>query len=133
MGRVVAFALCLAALGGCASVAPGSPLTGDWGGERVGLVLDDSGGRLEYDCASGTIAGPLIPGADGTFAATGTHTPGQGGPDRARYVPPSYAARYSGSVSGTSMTLRVEVPSRDLAIGPLRLRQGEPPRLLRCL
>lgn len=133
MGKRFVLAICLAALGGCATAAPGSPLTGNWGGEHVGLVLDDTGGRLDYDCASGSIAEPLIPAGDGTFSARGTHTPGQGGPDRIGYVPPSYPARYSGTVSGSSMILRVEVPSREIAIGPLRLRRDEEPVLVRCL
>lgn len=133
MSKRFALASALATLGGCATAAPGSPLTGNWGGEHVGLTLQEGGGQLVYDCASGTIAEPLIPVGDGTFSVTGTHTPGQGGPDRVGDVPPSHPARYSGRVDGNLMTLRVDVPSRDIAIGPLRLRRGEDPRLLRCL
>jgi hypothetical protein len=120
-------------LGACATTVPARPVTGAWGGEHVGLMLTSTGGQLEYDCAGGAITEPLIPDPDGSFAADGTHTPGLGGPDRIDYVPPSYPARYTGKVSGETMTLRVAVPSRDLTLGPLRLRRGAEPRILRCL
>jgi hypothetical protein len=120
-------------LGACATTVPEGPVIGSWGGEHVGLTLDGASGRLEYDCAAGTIAGPLIPARDGSFAATGTHTPGQGGPDRIDYAPPSYPARYTGTVDRETMTLRVSVPSRDLTLGPFRLRRDAEPRILRCL
>ena len=120
-------------LGACATTMPEGPVTGSWGGEHVGLTLDGGGGRLEYDCAAGTIAEPLFPAPDGSFAVNGTHTPGMGGPDRIDYVPPSYPARYTGTVGRETMTLRVAVPSRDLTLGPFRLRRDTEPRLLRCL
>ena len=130
MRTLLAFA---SVLGACATPLPAGPVTGGWGGEHVGLTLTSTGGRLEYDCAAGTIAGPVIRAPDGSFAADGTHTPGQGGPDRIDYVPPSYPARYTGKVSRETMTLRVSVPSRDLTLGPFRLRRGAEPRILRCL
>ena len=119
--------------GACATTVPAGPVTGAWGGEHVGLTLDSAGGRLEYDCAAGTITEPLIPSRDGSFAANGTHTPGTGGPDRIDRVPPSYGARYTGTVGRETMTLRVSVPARDLALGPFRLRRDAQPQLVRCL
>lgn len=120
-------------LGGCMTPVAEGPVTGTWGGERVGLSLDRSGGRLEYDCATGTIAGPLIASRDGSFVAIGTHTPGQGGPDRIGTIPPSYPARYTGTVARDTMTLRVVVPARDLTLGPFRLGRDASPQLLKCL
>ena len=120
---------------GCAPVAPtgaASPLTGQWGGQHVGLVLGPSGGTLDYDCAAGRV-GPVYVARNGNFAAAGTHTPGTGGPERLGEVRPSYPARYSGSVSGEWMTLRVDVPDRGFVIGPYRLRRGADPILMRCL
>lgn len=132
MSRILVCAA-MGLLGGCMTPVAEGPLTGAWGGEHVGLTLDRGGGRLDYDCAAGTIAEPLVPARDGSFAADGTHTPGQGGPDRIDYVPPSYPARYAGTVRRDTMTLRVTVPSRDLVMGPFRLRRDAQPQLLRCL
>ena len=125
----------LAALvAGCATpIASDRSLAGRWGGQHVGLEMGPASGRLDYDCAAGTIDGPLIADATGRFAATGTHTPGQGGPDRIDYTPPSYSARYSGSVSADLMTLVVDVSAIGARIGPVTLRRGAEPVLMRCL
>lgn len=118
---------------GCASVPPaGVPLTGRWGGKHVGLDLAPSGGTLDYDCAAGRIDGPVLPRPDGTFQVSGTHTPGTGGPERQGVVPPSFAARYDGSVRGDRMTLQVQVENGVL-VGPFTLRRGVEPMLMRCL
>jgi hypothetical protein len=109
------------------------PITGAWGGNHVSLVLAANGGTLEYDCASGSIDGPLGTDARGRFAARGTHIPGQGGPEREGDEPPRLPADYSGEVSGDSMTLLVRVPSAGIEIGPLTLRRGAEANLFRCL
>ncbi|MBA2636170.1 MAG: hypothetical protein H0U83_05725 [Sphingomonas sp.] len=129
---MIAPALLLLAAG-CATAPPvGVPLTGRWGGEHVGLELAPSGGTVDYDCAAGRIDGPLLPRPDGTFQVMGTHTPGTGGPERVGVVPPSFAARYVGTVRGDRLTLQVRVENGVL-IGPVRLRRGAEPMLLRCL
>ena len=126
--------IAVAALSGCTSlqVAP-QPLTGSWGGTHIGLTLDAAGGQLDYDCAAGTIAGPVMVDAAGRFHATGTHTPGTGGPAHQGYVPPAYPASYQGNVRGDEMTIRISVPARGFVIGPYQLRRGADPNLLRCL
>ncbi len=133
--RRLAAAIALIAIAACAPVAtsmPAGALSGQWGGQHVGLMLDPSGGRLEYDCAAGVI-GPVHPGRDGRFSSAGSHTPNTGGPERIGEVRPSYPAQYSGSVSGDRMTLQVSVPARGLVIGPYQLRRGAQPMLMRCL
>ena len=117
----------------CQSTAsPVRAVTGEWGGKHIALSLDAAGGRVEYDCAAGAIAEPLRPDAAGRFRAAGTHTPGQGGPDRIDYVPPGLPALYEGRVTGNRMTLRVRVSS-GLTLGPFMLRRGVEPTLLKCL
>ena len=120
------------ALASCATV-PREALGGSWGGRGIALTLGATSGRLEYDCASGTIDGPLLPDASGRFVAAGTHTPGQGGPVRVDHPPPTFPARYRGTVRGDEMQLTVDVPARGLRLGPFSLRRGAPPMLFRCL
>jgi len=109
------------------------PLSGNWGGQHVGLTLDASGGKLEYDCAAGVIYGPVILDPLGEFHEKGTHTPGTGGPVRQDEVPQALPALYHGSVRGERMTLRVIVPSNGTVIGPFELILGSAPILMRCL
>ncbi|MFP5328971.1 MAG: hypothetical protein ACLGHC_02370 [Alphaproteobacteria bacterium] len=119
-------------LASCASVPPaGVPVTGQWGGPHIGLTLDASGGRIEYDCATGTI-GPVIPVAGGRFAADGTHTPEHGGPVREGEVLPTYRARFTGNVDGERMMLSGRVEN-GVELGPFTLRRGAEPGILRCL
>lgn len=124
---------CLPLLAACAAVpAAGLPVSGEWGGTHVGLSLTPAGGTLEYDCAAGTMIGPLMINRDGTFIAEGTHTPGWGGPEIDGQVLPSYSVRYSGSIRGDSMSLQGRVENGVL-LGPFTLRRGAEPIIFRCL
>ena len=125
----------LLATGACQTVpvgGDGGALAGNWGGDHVGLTLDTTHGALEYDCASGEIAGPVVPDRAGRFVASGVHIPGHGGPDRIDYVPPRKRATYAGQVTGDRMVLTVRVEDGVL-IGPLTLVRGAEPRVFRCL
>ena len=139
MRKYLGLAWALALVSACLSsdaVATGEgkvPVTGSWGGAHVGLVLGPHGGSLEYDCASGEIAGPLAVDSEGRFANSGYHTPGQGGPVQEGYVPPRFPARYWGRIDGDTMTLHVRVDQRNIDIGPLTLRRNTEPGLFRCL
>lgn len=129
--RLVAAAIALS-LAGCASVPAASvPVTGDWGGPHIGLALDASGGRLEYDCAAGTI-GPILPNVAGAFTTVGMHTPGWGGPEIQGQVRPSYRTRYSGTVRAGRMTLEGRVEN-GVVLGPFSLRRGAEAGIFRCL
>lgn len=110
----------------------GTALTGDWGGEHVALSLTASGGRIEYDCAQGTLDAPVVPDAAGTFSVAGRHVPGHGGPVRIEDQPPaSQPAIYQGTVSGDRMQLRVSTGGQDT--GAYVLQRGADPQLFRCL
>ena len=133
MKRPFAFIpLLAAAAAACATIAPARPPTGQWGGEHVGLMLTLSGGTLDYDCAAGRIDGPLTIQPDGRFKATGSHTPGTGGPEQVGAVRPSYPAQYFGTLRGDRMTLSGRV-ANGMLLGPFELRRGAQPNLLRCL
>ena len=116
---------------GCASVPDERSIAGSWGGTHVGMQVTAAGGTLDYDCANGTIHGfSIMP--DGTFSAVGTHTPAAGGPERVGEVRPVFRARYSGSISGSRMTLRGRLEN-GVELGPFTLRRGAEPILMRCL
>lgn len=134
-GGAVALAMLagLSIAGQAGATAAADPLTGAWGGQHVALELHRDGGRVRYDCAAGTIEGPVLPDASGRFRAKGAHRPNVGGPERQGGEPPLLPAIYKGSVRGDIMTLSVRVPSRAMEIGPFTLRRGAEPILLRCL
>ena len=123
----------LLALTSCATMATDRSIAGRWGGQHVGLEMGEASGRLDHDCAAGTIDGPVLLDAAGRFAATGAHTPGTGGPVQVGVAPPAHPATYSGSVRGDTMTLVIDVPAIGARIGPYTLRRGADPMLMRCL
>jgi hypothetical protein len=120
-------------LAGC-STDPVGVVPGDFfGGEGVLLTIRDSGADLEWDCAAGRIEEAFETADDGSFDLEGTHTPGVGGPIREDDPPDSEAARYKGRLSGSRMTLTVELPESGVTLGPHELRFREEALLRRCL
>jgi hypothetical protein len=120
--------------------APNGPLPpalqGVWGSlpgsERMQLTVDANGARFEMDCASGTLAGPITPGADGKFLATGTFAQHQAGPTRADTSAAAVAAKFSGQLTQGEMSLTVTPPGASAA-QVFKLREGARVKLLRCL
>jgi hypothetical protein len=106
---------------------------GPWGGSHVGMDVTSAGARLEYDCADGAIEEPLRPDGEGRFTATGTHTPGHGGPIREGEILPAFRARYDGQVKGEQMSLLVTLTETGMTLGPFELRRGSSGLLVRCL
>ena len=97
------------------------------------MQVTSDGARLEYDCATGAIDGPLRPDAGGRFTATGTHTPGHGGPIRVDEILPVLRARYDGRVNGDQMTLLVTLTESGTELGSFELRRGSSGAVFKCL
>jgi hypothetical protein len=112
------------------------PLQGVWGSlpgsERLQLTVDAKGARFEMDCASGNLMGPITPGGDGKFSATGTMEQHQGGPQRADQAALAVATKFSGQVAQGEMTLTI-TPQGASAPQVFKLREGARVKLLRCL
>ena len=131
-------ALFFALLGGpvmaaqMASASPIESIEGQWGGDRLQLVIDSKGGRLEMDCASGTIRGPIALTANGQFHANGTFEQHKGGPQRADQELAPANVRYSGEVKGDAMKLTIRSPGTPSA-QEFNLRRGARVKLIRCL
>ncbi len=106
-------------------------LSGQWAGERLQLVIDAQGGRVESDCASGRFLGPVTASAGGTFSAQGSFETHQPGPQQAdASAPPS--ARYSGELQGNVLKLTI-TPAGASAAQVYTLQSGARIKLLRCL
>jgi hypothetical protein len=125
-------AISLAATGCSTSPTPIIGL-GPWGGSQVSMQVTSDGARLEYACAEGAIEEPLLPDAEGRFAAIGTHTPGHGGPIRDGEILPTFPARYEGRLKGDAMSLIVTFSETGVEVGRFELQRGSPGLLMRCL
>jgi hypothetical protein len=105
--------------------------SGTWGGKGIVVEVTDTGATVEYDCAHGTIE-RLEVGRDGGFEAQGTHTPESLGPTRAGAEPVTRPARYTGRISGDTMTLTVTLADTIEKVGNFSLGRGQRTRIVKC-
>jgi len=134
LGRVlaVAAAMALAACSGFGYGPNGILLFGSWGGLHLELVLEESGGTLEYDCAYGTIEPGWILTDDGDFTGVGEHVFEHGGPVRDGEVLPVRPAAYEGTIDGDRMQLTVTLTDSAQVVGTFDLRRGADGQIFRC-
>lgn len=118
---------------GCLGPEVPDLVTGDWGGEHLGMAATATGAVLEYDCAEGLIAEPIKPGPRGRFTVTGLHFPGRGGPIRIGEQQEQHPARYDGTVGGSRMVMTVTLTDSSTEIGTFTLTRGGSPHVLKCL
>jgi hypothetical protein len=105
---------------------------GTWGGQHIRIEVGSGPAAIEYDCANGTIAGPLILDRKGNFRWKGSHVREHGGPTRIEEEPRGEPAIYSGSVKGNTMTLMVTLANTNQVIGTFTLTRGTPGRVFKC-
>lgn len=106
---------------------------GSWGGNHIGLVVTESGVAVEFDCARGSIEGPVPLDDQGRFAADGLYFQEHGGPVQDKEQPEPMKVGYEGQVSGEQMTLTVVALDTQKKIGTFSLAFGASARITRCL
>ncbi|HSK63746.1 MAG TPA: hypothetical protein VK893_07895 [Pyrinomonadaceae bacterium] len=105
--------------------------TGVWGGLHIHLEVGSNSAKVEYDCAHGTIEGPLVIDGDGKFEWRGSFTPERGGPVRADETPQPQPAAYTGTIKGNKMTLTLKVSGVDES-ETFTLEHGKAGELFKC-
>lgn len=122
---------------GCALFPKDSPnapqLLGNWGGEHIALAVTRDSATVEYDCARGAIASPILVDEQNNFVAEGVHVQEHGGPVHEREIPEQHPAQFNGRVQGGKMILAVKLKDSGLIIGTFELRLGQLPKLFKCL
>ncbi len=123
-------ALCLAA---CRNAPIDTQdVLGTWGGANARLVLEDSLGTIEYDCAHGTIARGWTVSTSGEFHGTGRHVQETGGPSFSGDTL-SRPARYDGSIDGNSLNLTVTLTDSAKLLGTFVLKHNSNGSVFKCL
>jgi hypothetical protein len=105
---------------------------GNWGGDHINVTVDDDSASIEYDCAHGTIKGPLATDGNGSFKLEGTHAAERGGPTRRDDSNSGRPAIYTGSIKGEVMTLTVKSAEGDETIGTFTLTHGKAGKIFKC-
>ena len=122
-------------LGGFVSAIAKKPRTipnGGWGGPHIQLSVANGSATIEYDCATGTIDGPLKIDRHGRFSLLGKHVREHGGPIRMGEDREGAAARYTGRINGQHMTLTVKLVDSKQEVGTFALTRGSAGRVFKC-
>jgi hypothetical protein len=106
-------------------------LSGLWGGMHVTLESSEQGATLEFDCATGTIREPIVLDANGHFDVAGSYNREGPGPVR-QDVQTDSSARYSGTVTGETMTLAVRLEGSSDPLLKLSLTRGKQGKIVKC-
>ena len=121
MRWVAVTALVLAGCSGGLPVGIDRVPIGEWGGEHVRLTVTDTGGRVEFDCAHGTLDAPLRVDTEGRFSVPGTIVL-EGGP--VPEPPPApQGARFLGHTDGRRLRLERQ-SDRGEPLGTFDLERG---------
>lgn len=111
---------------------PAGEAGGDvWGGQHIEMKQNASGAEIEFDCATGTIAGPLKVDAQGKFQADGTYRREHGGPVK-KDENGAAAAKYSGSITGDTMHLDIVLTQSKESVGSYVLTRGQAGTVFKC-
>ena len=121
---------------GCVTIAvakkPRTIPDGNWGGAHIQLTVQNGGATIEYDCANGSIDGPLRLDSRGRFSLSGKHFREHGGPIRSGEENNGAAARYTGRIDGARMTLTVTLVNSKGQMGTYQLTRGSQGRVFKC-
>jgi hypothetical protein len=106
---------------------------GGWGGDHAGMSVTGTEATLEFDCAHGSIDGPIPLDDQGRFDIEGLYVQEHGGPITISDPPTAVPARYSGQVAGNKMTLVVLLTQTQEKIGAYSLTLDAAPHIVKCL
>lgn len=131
MARTLLLALALPALAACEAAGPGlqfDQLTGTWGGQNVGLIMNDSTAHVHIGCTFGDAPAPIAVSDSGTFSATGQYN------ISAFPVGPGvfHPALFTGRITGATMVLTITLTDTAVTLGPAVLTFGAEPRMGPC-
>ena len=105
--------------------------TGTWSGPNISMEVTESGARVEFVCAHGTMGEPLIL-KDGRFTVPGTFVRERGGPTREGESEKGTPVQYRGEFDGERLTLTFSVAGDGSDAETFSLTRGTHGRLIKC-
>jgi hypothetical protein len=106
--------------------------TGTWGGSHIRIEVGPSSATIDYDCANGTINGPLTMDSKGHFTWRGSHNREHGGPIRIDEQSNGRPAIYSGWIKGDTMNLTVKLADTNEVVETYTLKRGSAGKVFKC-
>jgi hypothetical protein len=111
-----------------ATSTPFTEIVGTWGGDNAGLIVSGTDVHIHIGCTLGDAVGPIRPDANGQFEANGTYNVDAYPVDRGIVHP----ARFTGQITGLTMTLTVSLTDTARVLGPVTLIYGKEPKMGPC-
>ena len=105
---------------------------GDWNGKHIVLSVTSAGDKVEFDCAHGSIDGPITLDAQGRFSVKGTFVPERGGPTRDDQPETGQPAKYSGTLKDGTLTVSVELIETKQSLGDFTTTRGGSWQIFKC-
>ena len=105
---------------------------GTWGGMHIRIDVGPRTASVEWDCANGSITGPLNINSNGTFSWRGVHNREHPGPVRENDSGFQHPAVYSGTVKGDTMKLNVKLTDTNEVLDTFTLRRGSVGKVFKC-
>ena len=100
-----------------------------WGGKHIQLVITDKKATITFDCGTGSSPSFVI--KKGRVSASGTVTPGTGGPVRpGDPAPRPHGVAYKATIKGSEMKLQI---SSRWSVENYVLKKGAAAELYRCM
>ena len=106
--------------------------TGSWGAPHIRIDVGQGSATIDYDCANGTIDGPLTFDSKGRFTWRGTHRREGPGPIRVGHELKGSPALYTGSIKDDTMTLTVKLTDSNEVVDTYTLKRGSFGRVFKC-
>ncbi len=107
-------------------------IIGGWSGSHISLEVTESGAKIEFDCASGTINEKMVLDGKHRFDIPGTYVEEHGGPVMLNEQQKGYSVRYKGSIKSNKMSLTVKRTDNNEIIGIFTLMFRREPNLVKC-
>jgi hypothetical protein len=130
VARPMAVATILILSMACAGTPTGPLESGTWGGTGIAMTVTGTGASLEFDCASGSIAGRIVL-TEQRFTLPGIFIVEHGGPVHENEPPDQRSATYTGRLSGSLMQLDI-VLEDGTRIGPYEVSKDHSALLRKC-
>jgi hypothetical protein len=103
-----------------------------WGAVGISFIIGENDVEIEYDCASGKIEQRLMMNEQGSFSADGVYIRQYPGAIRLKLLPKRQPARYEGTISGHTMTLKTTLTETNEILGEVVLERNKTPRIHKC-
>lgn len=106
---------------------------GEWGGPHAHMQVTPEETRVQLDCARAVITGPLeVDKRTGRLDSSGSVVREDNGPGVETDAGEGEPARFSGRLTGKTLTLTVTLVGPAQDVGTFRLTQGRAGRLGKC-